>query len=202
MRQTLTDRTVIARIQARTREAAQQALVEMARRELAAVQAEAQPSGTEQFVDGRKGVALETVKPGGIIHFEFSYLQEIVRAALSELESASPVDTGKYFSSHEVYVDGARVSSLDAIANARRVVVSNTVDYARVIEIGIGKKVPWSKRPQVPKEGVYHHAVKALRRRFGNIADIRYAWVGLDASHETGSNASKDRFPAIVIEQR
>lgn len=202
MRQTLADRSVIARVQARTREAAQRALVDLARRELAKVQAESNPSGTEQFIDGRKGAPLETVKSGGMIHFEFTYVQEIVRVALSELESVSPVDTGNYFSNHAAYADGSRVSSLDAIANARRIVISNTVEYARVIEVGIGKKVPWSKRPQVPKEGVFNHTVKVLRRRYGNIADIRFAWVGLDANSETGSNASKDRFPAIVIEQR
>lgn len=198
----LIDRRVALRVTARCEAAARRLLIEEGRRQLARVEREANPTGIETFVDGRAGAPLESVRPDGKLHWEFHYVREVAEAALALLRETSPVDTGSYQREHAVYLDGARVSDLTGIETARRIVISNTAEYARVIEIGIGRRVPWSKQPQVPKEGVYRAAERTLRRRFNNVVNARFGWVGLDAENETGSTRSGDRFPALFIERR
>ena len=198
----LLNRQVLLRVQAATEQAAQRALAAEVHRQLDRVKAESRPSGIETWTDGRKGAPVEQIRASGVFHAELHYVREVAEAALAILDDASPVDSGAYIEAHHVYLDGARVSDLDGIETASRIIVTNTVEYARVIEVGRGKRVPWSKQPQVPKDGVYRSAARTLARRLGNVCNIRFGWVGADESNETGSTSSSNRFPALIIERR
>lgn len=171
------------------------AFVAEAKRQLQDGIREAGPDGYLQYVDGVKGAQLDAVKPkGGVILFEFYYTKQIAQRALEILNPTSPKDTGRYIESHSVFANNARVENLDAIDTARSVIITNTVPYARIIEKGMGKHVPWSRQEQVPAEGVYAAATKKLKREFGQIADIASTWV----SFEGGTGRS----PAIAITRR
>lgn len=171
-----------------------EAFVAEARRQFRRVEDAAGPDGHLQFVDGMQGARLESVKPFGRIHFSFFYTRQIVEAALKLLEETSPVDSGEYVENHTIFID-SREATLDDTKLARRVVIANTTEYARVIEVGMGRHVPWSKQPQVPAEGVYKAAVRRLRRKFGHLADIRDSWV-------QGVGGAPGRLPALTIVRR
>lgn len=184
-----------------------------ATRQLERAKSEARPSGFDQFVDRVKGAPLQSVDPYGVIVFEFSYGAEVVEFALATLRSISPVDSSDYQGGHHVYVDGVMVSDLSSLGTAKRIVIANTLPYARRIELPAkwrhgpmkGQARGWSIQPQVPqpKDSVYQHAVKTVNRRFGNAMRAEYAWVGLDGGAEVAGaegNQSKIRYPAMVIE--
>ncbi|BAI72844.1 hypothetical protein AZL_022060 [Azospirillum sp. B510] len=198
-RSALFDRVVQLKLD-RAREIVGRRLAEVAQRELDRAVEKYHPTAHRQVVDGVEGVPLTGAKE--VVHFDFSYMRAVVQAALEQLESTSPVDSGAYVEAHSVFVNGVQVDDLNNIGMAQRVVITNHVPYARVIERGIGRHVPWSKQPQVPAEGVYSHAEKALRRRFGNVALIKFGWFGFEAGNETGSTVSKNRYPGLSIEAR
>ncbi|KAA1052957.1 hypothetical protein [Azospirillum argentinense] len=185
-------------------QAVQRQLVTTARAQIERVQQRANPSATAVYVDGCKGAPLDSVKPFGVVYAEFSYLAQVVEAALDLLSSTSPIETGAYGDSHAAYVDGERVAELSVIGEARRVVISNETPYARVIEVGIGSRVPWSKQQQVPAQGPYRAAVRALRRQFGHVAKIVFTFVALDVGTFIGDapHGPKNRFPALILEAR
>jgi hypothetical protein len=195
------DKTVFARLQAKTVEIAQRQLVALAHEEHAKVIARCEPSAHSTAVDGRPGAPVESVKPFGVVHFEYSYFSEIAKLALEVLKAKSPVDTGDYAADHSIYIDGV-LTPADRIGMAQRMVVANVEPYARIIEVGRGRRVPWSKQPQVPSEGVYHHVVKAIRRKYSSIVSARFAWVGLDENQEVPDAKRTKRYPAIVVEMR
>lgn len=200
-RPSFADRTLLARLDQRCRETAARELADLAEREHARVLAESRPSEHRQSVDGRPNAPFAAVKPNGKIFIEYSYFAEIAARALEILRQSSPVDSGKYRDDHGVYINGA-LSYVDEIGMARRMVIANTAPYARVIEVGIGKRVPWSKQPQVPREGVYKNAVRLLRRQYSSLALIRHTWVGLDENTEVPNAPRTQRYPAIVVEAR
>lgn len=194
------------------------------RRQLDRAIAEARPTSYEQYVDRVPGRVIEQVEPFGIAVFTFSYLSEIAKFALSVLREISPVDRGSpkreangivYRDNHNVYVDGVLIESLSSIGAADRVVIANTLPYARRLELPSkwrhgplkGQPRGWSIQPQVPQpaDSIYQHAAATVRRRYGNMATVESTWVGLAGGTElTGgaANESRNRFPAIVIEER
>ena len=198
-RSALFDRVVQLKLD-RAREIVGRRLAEVAQRELDRAVEKYHPTAHRQVVDGVEGAPLTSAQQ--VVHFDFSYIRTVVEAAIEALEQASPIDTGAYANAHSVFVNGVQVDDLNNIGMAQRVVITNHVPYARVIERGIGKHVPWSKQPQVPAEGVYTHAEKVLRRRFGNVALVKFGWFGFEAGIETGSTVSKDRYPGLSIEAR
>lgn len=185
-------------------QAVQRAFVAAAHRALDRAVDDSQPTEITRFVDSVKGRPLEQVKPFGVVHWRFGYLGRIASAALTLLRETSPVDEGEYQREHVVFLDGVPVTDLANLGEARRVVVSNAVPYARVIERGMHGQVPWSKQPQVPRQGVYRAAARALRRTFGHLADIDFTFVAIDHDAELGDTAPprSTRFPAIAVEAR
>lgn len=141
------------------------------------------------FVDGRAEAPLETVKPdGGRIVFEFEILFDVLRFIAFTLVEKSPVKTGRYRSSHQLFADGVQVLTQgELFPAAREYVFLNPLPYARKIEAGKMKmSVPGSSH-------VYEQTAQIARRRFGNIAQIRFTYRAL---------AGGERLPALTVTPR
>jgi phage gpG-like protein len=138
---------------------------------------------SERFVDGRRGSPLESVKPGGRIVYLFAVGGESLRDAVDEaariFAEIAPVGRppdphpGLYVRSLALLVNGVRrdfATEGAAIEFKETDLVSLTdlVPYARKIEIGHMKM-------SVPN-GVMQRVAQRLRRRFGNVLNIRFSF--------------------------
>ena len=118
----------------------------------------------EQTVDGRKGAALASVRIGGHIRFDFSYLREMALFALEVLRGFAPVDSGAYRDAFFASVDGKQADPRTIPEWARVVVITNDVPYARKIQVGAkGFKV---------HAGLFDRAAKAVRSRYSNVTNV------------------------------
>lgn len=121
----------------------------------------------ETFVDGRQGAPLDTVKPDGVIVFEFDLLNDLFEWIGDMLVRHSPVRDGDYAGSHLFFADGVAVDPGADIPAADEYVFLNAQPYARKIERGLS--------PQAP-DGVYESVALMARRRFGNLASIKFSF--------------------------
>ncbi|WP_062223086.1 hypothetical protein [Aureimonas sp. D3] len=190
-------RTAIDIARAATLEATQRALVETAKREHAKIMgADPRPGGFRRWVDGREGAAEETVKDFGVIQYEYSRLDTVAQFALETLFDLSPVDSGAYRQSHTLFTNGQAVTNLKAWKPGDTVYISSFLPYSRVIENG-------SMRMKTPgTDQVYAQASWIVHRRFGNIANVGWTWIGV-VNGQTGYNDEFDRsdarYPALMI---
>lgn len=148
----------------------------------------------EQYVDGRQGAPLESVRPNGVIMFEFELVLDVLRWIGDMLVQNSPVLTGRYQDSHVMFADGVQVDIDTApgmVPPAQEYVFLNVQPYARLIELG------WSD--QTP-DGVYQGVASMAQRRFGNVAKIRFTY-RVPLTHTNMSKAAQRdaRQPAIVV---
>jgi hypothetical protein len=127
----------------------------------------------KQIVDGKVGAALESVNVnGGHITFEFSLARPMLEWIMTTLHKNSPLKTGRYRDSIIILADGVEIDA-ETIASsqiAAEYVFISTVPYARKIERGLSKQAP---------EGVFEVTADMAKRRFGNIANIRYTMRGI-----------------------
>lgn len=134
------------------------------------------------FVDGKEGAPLESVRPDGVIVAEFELVSDVLIWISEQLTKFSPVLSGRYQRSHELFADGKLVSAIDQlIPLADQYVFVNTVPYARKIERGSSSQAP---------DGVYQGVASLAQRRFGNIARSSYTFATLPEG---------ERNPAIVV---
>lgn len=149
---------------------ARQALAET---EVSNRQATGHDTAHETFVDGRKGAALETVRPDGTIVFEFDLVLDIFAWIYEQLVIHSPVLTGRFAESFVFTADGIPVDPMAAtVPPAAEYVFTNSQPYTRKIERG--------QSPQAP-EGVFEGIATLAARRFGNIASIKFSYRSLTA---------------------
>jgi len=155
-----------------------------------AKQANKQVLGTvppyEVYVDGQEGAALTSVKPDGVIRAEFEF--GLLNAALvwinTQLQMHSPVLTGLYAKSHELFADGVDTENPNDAPLAEEYVFINIQPYARKIERGLS--------PQAP-DGVYQAVATLAARKFGNIAKISFSYREVRGG---------ERNPAIIVRLR
>lgn len=127
----------------------------------------------ETFVDGRNGAALESVKPNGVIVFEFEVMADMFGYIDLLLIKHSPVRSGRYRRSHILLADGIEVDPEAAVLpDAQEFVYVNAQPYARKIER------PRAQSKQSP-DGVYEAVAAMASKRFGNIARIRFGFRSL-----------------------
>jgi hypothetical protein len=133
-------------------------------------------------VDGKSEAPLETVKPNGVIVFEFELVLEALLWIAAQLRQHSPERSGRYARSHILLADGFEVD-VGEPPPAHSYEFVSTVPYARKIERGLSELAP---------DGVYEVVAALAQRRFGNQArvDFTYASVG------------GERQPAIVVTPR
>ncbi|WP_158673473.1 hypothetical protein [Bosea sp. FBZP-16] len=151
-----------------------QQLVALAKSEHGKVmQASPIPSSFRRFVDGREGAPEEAVKRFGVIEYHYQRLGEVVQVAMDTLFDLSPVLSGEYRRSHTLFVGGVAVRNLKGWQpqSGDEIYIANPLPYARKIELGKMKmRVPGSER-------VYAQAEQILRRRFGNLAAIKFTFI-------------------------
>ena len=134
-----------------------------------------------QVVDGRIGAPLESVNPDrGRIIFEFELVMDLLSWIGEQLVLHSPVGEapedphpGLYRRSHKLLADGVEIDPEGRIPPAEEYTFVNIQPYARKIERGHSSQAP---------EGVYEVVADLARRRFGNIAKIRYTLIGISDS--------------------
>lgn len=120
---------------------------------------------------------LETVRLPGPIVYRYRYLREVILVTLKMLEEASPIHSGKYKTSHTVWVNGVAASPNVEIKRGDEVFIANTVPYARRLEVGktdSGRDFLVS----VPNK-IYERTSKKLKQRYRNVSDITFGYVTL-----------------------
>jgi hypothetical protein len=200
----------------------QQGIADEARRLHAEVmKADPRPLNFVRHVDGVEDAPEESVKPGGVIVYDYNRLDLIAKDALDLLRKESPVKSGDYVRSHTLCLNLKPVETLKDWQPGDEVSITNTVPYARVIETGQrgGTKIKLSV-----KAHIYERVAQALRRTYGNQAFIEFTYravIGggqIDQSTRSavklkrgqkgkfaarggvqGHNKSEARWPTIVI---
>lgn len=164
------------------------------------MRADPRPVTFTRVVDGRKDAAEETVSVGGIIVYHYPRLSEVVAFAMQALFDASPVDSGEYRKAHTLFVNGRPAPNLLAWSPGDEIAISNPLPYVRKIEMGLmTMRVPGT-------DHVYERASNIVKRRFGNVAMIRFTYRPLVAVErkpgQTASAAAREaRQPAILIRE-
>lgn len=118
-------------------------------------------------VDGRQGAPLSSVKPEGVIIADFHLAMDVLDWINSQLQRHSPVKTGRYVRSNELFADSTHVENPNKAPAAEEYVFINVQPYARKIERGLSSKAP---------DGVFQAVATLARARFGNIARISFAY--------------------------
>lgn len=199
-----------------SRDARAKIVADIAREELASAQAiNQQALGTipphETYVDRVLNAPLESVNPDrGLIVFEFELVQEVFAWIGEQLVQHSPVLTGRYSQSHVFTADGVEIEPGAPVPPAQEYIFVNVQPYARKIE------PPRAQSDQAPA-GVYQAVALLARRRFGNVAKIRFTyatplggaineWANATSLKRKGRNMTADqraewlrRQPAIKI---
>jgi hypothetical protein len=153
------------------------------------------------YVDGREGAPLESVKPNGVIRVEFQLVNEAIAWIYQQLQIHSPVLTGRYANSHELFADGVQVDNPNAAPPAEEYVFLNTQPYARKIEGDLSRE-PSSR--QAP-EGVYEAVATLAQNKFSRLGKIRFSYrtpIGGQIAGGRIGDRSKRRTPAIIVTLR
>jgi hypothetical protein len=187
-------------------QAQQRAVADFAREQLT----EAQDTNTrvlgrrpphKTFVNGVENAQLETVRiGGGTIVFEFELVADVLRWIAGRLIERSPVLTGAYRRAHTLFADGVEVDVGGTIPVAEDYAFTNTMPYARKIEIG-KTRAGRAFVLQVPNQ-IYERTAKDARARFGNIAKIEFTFRGIAGGRQLAGRAAGRadvRFPTIVV---
>lgn len=174
-----------------------------------------QPLPFRRLVDHREGVSEDAVKLYGVIEYKFSLAADVAGEIYAMILQASPVgpsEGGHYRDDHIILVNGRQVTDLRDVQAGDEIAITNLRPYARKIEGGARER---SRRRltnrraglsvQAPN-GVYEITAHAARQRFGNVAEIEFAYRAFAAGGKAISgkrgNVSGDRYPTIIIRPR
>jgi hypothetical protein len=116
-----------------------------------------------------------------VIVFQYYYVRGIILAILRALQDESPVDSGAYRRSHQLYIDGHAVGPNTVIKPGQDVMIANSVPYARRLEVGktaAGRDFLISKPNRI-----YERVGKMLASRYRNAAKITFGYVTLPGAH-------------------
>jgi hypothetical protein len=162
-------------------------------------------------VDGRADAPLDSVNPSaGRIVFEFELIGDLLRWIADTLVARSPAISGRYKRGHTILANGQEIlvgAPLPAAAD--EFVFLNPIPYARKIEVG-KTKAGRAFVMQVPNR-IYERTAIDARRRFGNLADIRFAFRDVTGAYQLRRSAGRGRSrraggtvqaPAIIVSYR
>ena len=156
-------------------EARASALADFAEEEFARADAENRQSTGRTvphrtFVDGVEGRAVASVSADGTIVYAWQLVDDLLAWIAEELERSSPKKSGLYAASHILFADGIEVPAGGQIPDAAEYSFVNAQPYARKIERGLSPSAP---------DGVYEAVAVLARRRFGNVASVKFSFRSL-----------------------
>lgn len=140
-------------------------------------------------VDGSENESLSSVKVTSVVIAEFEVVLEALGWISTQLQTHSPVKSGRYVKSHELFADGEHVENPNNAPVADRYVFLNVQPYARKLELGSSSQAP---------AGVYQ-AVAKLAQKFGNVAKISFGYesaVGFASMSGWAGSSSAKRWAA------
>lgn len=137
------------------------------------------------YVDGRQGAPFESVNPDrGVIAIEFDISIDVFDFIGRLLVLHSPVLTGAYQDSHQLYADGVAVERYDQATRAEEWVFLSPMPYARKIERGLSDQAP---------DGVYQAVAELARKRYGNIAAVKFTYRSTTLDYVAGEHGKGAR---------
>lgn len=145
------------------------------------------------LTDGRETGTEDTVKPFGVIRYEFSRIREVVSFALRELERLSPVLSGRYRRSWITLIDRVQVG-MDQVDGGQPVMIVNFQPYARKIHVG-------SRGFEVPA-GIVEKVRQIVLRRFRRMISVNIQFIELNPGYTLKKPPRTGRrmtYPALVI---
>jgi len=149
-------------------------------------------------VDGRKGGALESVKPaGGTIVTEWELISDVLGWIGQTLQDRSPFVSGEFREGWVLLADGQVIDVGGQTPVAEVYTFVNVVPYARRIEVGKTK----SGRDfviQVPNR-IAERTARDASARFGNLAKIRSVWINLANPYRLKQDQASRSFKGGVL---
>lgn len=118
-------------------------------------------------VDQSRGASIESAKADSTIYVEYELVETALGFIGELLVRHSPVRSGRFQQSWVLFADGVSVEPGKVPSGAEEYAFLSSMPYARKIERGLS--------PQAP-EGVADAVAALARRRWGNIANIRFSF--------------------------
>lgn len=175
-------------------EAIKKLLAQTAREALAEAQGAGQfPRNYIISVNGRTGASEESVVPPGPIVYYAKWWPEVLTYGVTFAQERSPHKSGRYKSSWFVMVNGNRTAEYESISLDAECIITNNQPYSRRIEVG-------RQRVNVPP-GIVEDLVSALRRRFGDLLNVRRMFINLTNAYVLKTKHPVT-YPAAVITMR
>lgn len=118
----------------------------------------------ETFVDQRRGASEETVRPDGVIRYEFDQIGEAAEYGLDACRRLSPMESGVFRLAWVLSVNHRPwFGDVKDIPTGAEVLIVNPLPYARKIETGAMPKM--SVEP-----GIVQRAAQRIKRQFPAIS--------------------------------
>ena len=154
------------------------------------------PPRVRTIVDGRIGASEESVRPYGVIRYEFDQLRDAVLFALAKLRELSPRLSGDYAKAWFLMHKGKKVSEEALPADATDVTICNDQPYSRMLLVGKGP----GGRPfslQNPPPGYMELAYRAVKKRYGNSVEVAIPYLYLNGGYRLKADyVHGDRYSA------
>lgn len=153
-----------------------------------------------RIVDGRIGASEDSVKPYGVIRYEFDNLRTAALFAMEQLQALVPVLTGRYKGQWFFMVNGAEIAPEAIPADAREITITNDEPYSR--RLVVGKRAdgrPFSLKNAAP--GFMALARYAVLGRFGNSVSVRVQFIYLNGGPARTAKARREQmtYPSLIL---
>lgn len=127
----------------------------------------------DTYVDGRLGVAEESVKPDGTILYEFNLLNDLFVWIAEQLFIHAPWKSGRFAKSILFFADDKLADPAGEIPSASEYVFASAMPYSRKLERGYSNQAP---------DGLFEVIARQARRRYKGQATIRFSYVRIASS--------------------
>lgn len=148
------------------------------------------PPAVTTIVDGRRGASEDSVKPYGLIRYEFSWLAEVAQAALDKALEFSPVDSGEYRNSWFMMAGQVEIDPTAIPDGISEITITNSTPYHRKIQVGAMKM-------SVPP-GIVERVRQWVLGRHGNLVDAQIYFIQLSGK----AKGSRFEIPYILKGRR
>jgi hypothetical protein len=173
----------------------------------------AQKEATEYkiFTDGVESASEESVKPFGVIRYNFLRMAMVGKYAIKTAQDLSPVQSGRYKRSWILVADGQLVNENNVPNNSKELILVNNPPYARKIHLR-------GARIRGVPPGIVEKTRLIVRRRFGRITDLNIRFISLHGGYKLKNDYLQTRksgrvrlhtkagteltYPALVIRSR